>query len=122
MLVADRIVKVWLHPQWIYQFTAQYRRDKELIDYMFEFTAKIRAVKQAEFEAKKRADAERAATPEDDDDADAVERPPQLFVNEMLKMFDRGELDLRALDEQLVTMIVGVSAVLFFCDLQQLLT
>lgn len=68
---------------------------------MFAFTREIRIAKQAEFDANK----DQHGLP----DAVNGERPPQLFVNEMLKMFDRGEIDMHTLDEELVTMIVGVS-------------
>lgn len=101
--VASRICKVWLHPQFIYDRTASGRRTKWLVDYMFDFTRQIRIVKQAEFNAKK------VNGQVVEDTTDDGERSPQLFVNEMLKMFDRGEIDINALDEQLVTMIVGVS-------------
>lgn len=104
MTVAARICKVWLHPQFVYDRTAAGRRTQEMLDYFFDFTSQIRQVKQAEFNAKK----VNGQVVEDEAD-DGGERAPQLFVNEMLKMFDRGEIGLRALDEQLVTMIVGVS-------------
>lgn len=107
MNVAARICKVWLHPQWLYDRTAAGRRDRYLIDWMMRFARDIRVVKQAERE-RLRADgrlAELERAPADD----GAQRPPQLFVNEMLKMHDRGEIGEQALDEQLVTMIVGVS-------------
>lgn len=42
------------------------------------------------------------------------EKQPQLFVTEVLKMHARGELDEDTLDEQVITMLVGVRNNFFF--------
>lgn len=102
--VANRIMKVWLHLDCFYHWTAAYRREQEIIRYMLDFVGKIRVVKQAEFEQK-----QSSIASNDDGAEDDIERPPQLFINEMLKLYYRGELKLEDLDEQLITMIVGVS-------------
>lgn len=41
---------------------------------------------------------------------DENDTQPQLFVNEVLKMYAKGDLKEDALDEQVMTMIIGVSA------------
>lgn len=41
-------------------------------------------------------------------DDEVEDKQPQLFVNEVLKMHERGDLDEDTLDEQVVTMLVGV--------------
>lgn len=37
---------------------------------------------------------------------------PQIFVNELLKMHESGLIDDRTLDDQILTMIIGVSFML----------
>lgn len=108
--VAKRILKVWLHIDFLYSFTAAYRREQKIIENMFEFVRKIREVKQAEFEQKHSlaSNGIRDDNAAADDDDDGIEQPPLLFVNEMLKMYYRGETTLPELDEHLITMIVGV--------------
>lgn len=126
--VAERIAKVWLHPQWMYKLTKTYREESEHVAGIFRLARNVRVRKQAEFLANKKAAAKQqngsiqAAVDDEhqnesvDTDAnssyvqdDFVERPPQLYVNEILKLADRGELsiDQDVLDEHLVTMIVG---------------
>lgn len=107
--MADRIAKFWLHPDVLYRFLSlNHKKSQQLVGNLTDYATRIRIIKQKEFNANKT----KAMAAEVDDDATdggVRQRSPQLFVNEMLKMYERGECNLAELDEQLVTMIVGVN-------------
>ncbi|KAJ6635214.1 Cytochrome P450 4c3, partial [Pseudolycoriella hygida] len=99
--VAERVVKIWLHPTWIYKMTSAYRTEKQLGDRLFSITRRIKEEKQKEYDLKN-INSSNDVNTEDSEEFST----PQIFIDELLKLWKTGEVSETEITEQVYTIII----------------
>lgn len=101
VLVANRMLKFWLHPEWIYKWT----NDSELFarnaTCIWEIPKSIRKLKEKEFYEKKHLENNNELK------EDEFFSTPQIFVNELFKLHAKKLIGDELLDDQILTMLVA---------------
>lgn len=121
-LVANRMIKFWLHPHFIYKWTTGYKqfqhnaeciykipREVRCYFFLISFAClrpclllfQIRKIKEKEFYESKYFENNQELK------EDEFFSTPQIFVNELFKLHNQKLLDDRMLDDQILTILVG---------------
>ncbi|KAG4079934.1 hypothetical protein HA402_006246 [Bradysia odoriphaga] len=100
-LVANRMIKFWLYPQFIYQLTDGYKKFRHNAECMYDMSRSIRKLKEKEFNEKKYFENTEELK------EDEFFSTPQIFVNELFKLNKKNLIGEELLDDHILTVLAA---------------
>ncbi|KAJ6644468.1 Cytochrome P450 4c21 [Pseudolycoriella hygida] len=100
-MIAQRIANIFYHPDIIYQKTNSYKAERKYFEISQSLPNKIINTKKKEFLARPAND--ESVTPDDDGN----HKTPQIFIEQMFQLYEKGLVDDKMMEDQVALMIFG---------------
>uniref|UniRef100_A0A182JFN9 Uncharacterized protein n=1 Tax=Anopheles atroparvus TaxID=41427 RepID=A0A182JFN9_ANOAO len=106
-LLNHRLYKVWLHPEWIYRLTADYKIQKQCYATAYKMSRKVLALKSHEL-AEIASARGRKGRPNPDGPPEEDYRKPQIYIDQLFRLARETDVfDEKAIRDEIDTIILG---------------